>query len=95
MGELEELHVAIVSLRGQSWLLWSIWMTKQKDACSSDFLLELASQPDREIACRLLDRTIAEFAEATAFVGGRVHGALLSGMSRKLLKMVSTKFSDT
>ena len=70
-------------------------MTKQKDACSSDFLLELAIQPDREIACRLLERIIAEFAAATAFVGGRVHGALLSGMSRKLFKMVSTKFSDT
>ena len=95
MGELEELHVAIVSLRGQSWLLWSIWMTKQKDACSSDFLLELASQPDREIACRLLEKTIAEFAAATAFVGGRVHGSLPSWMSVKLINIVSTKFYDT
>ena len=73
----------------------SIWMTRQKDACSSDFLLELASHLDRETACRLLDGAIAEFAEATAFVGGGVHGALRSGMSRKLLKMVNTKLSDT
>ena len=75
--------------------LLSMMLTKQTDACSSDFLLELASQQDREIACRLLERSIAEFAAATAFVGGRVHGSLPSGMSMKLIKIVSTKFYDT
>ena len=79
----------------ESRICFSMILTKQTDACSSDFLRELASQPDKEIACRLLKRSIAEFAAATAFVGGRVHGSLPSGMSMKLIKIVGTKFYDT
>lgn len=82
----------VVRLAGAFGECLKTWMTKQKEACEADFVQELGSQPDKDASLRRLDQAQTEFAEATAFIGGRVPGAFKRGMTKKLLKLVTTRF---
>lgn len=73
------------------------WLTRQKDACEKTFLERLlrcvrCDKASREDAMCFLEQTCTEFEEVSSFVGGRVTGALRSGLHRKLTGRVRTAF---
>ena len=70
------------------------WLIRQKQACEKEFIDSLQLLSDRHEASLQLLRICSEFEDATASVGGRVPGALRSGLLRKLTRKMSDKFGE-